>query len=122
MASLPAQKPITIYQGDTFDLVLRLRAKTATGGRGSYMDLTGCVGQAEIRETTSSTTVLATFDVEVPTQEDVNLGVVSLQLTPEQTAAIAVTSAVWDFQLTFPDDSVRTVLYGPVTVWNQVTR
>lgn len=121
MASLPAEKPIIIYQGDTWDMRFRLRAKTASGGRGAYLDLTGCTVTGQIRESEVSV-VLADIQCFIVDQIGDSVGVVNLYLSPEQTADLAVSSAVWDFQVTFPDDAVRTIVRGPVTIWKEVTR
>lgn len=113
---LPVSKNITVYQGDTFDLVFRLRNPDTSEGPGSYIDLTGCTAKAQVRSTEIDPTVLAEF---TPTVDGVN-GQVSLRLSSTQTAGLA--AGVWDVQLTFPDGTIKTYLKGTVTVVKEVTR
>lgn len=121
----PATYDLTIYQGDTFRLPLRLRTQNPDGTFGDYIDLTGSTVKAQVRATTFATDVLAEFTAELLDQTVVDTkGSVLLSLDPTTTAGLLTNGApgVWDVQITFADGSVKTYLRGSVTVVPQVTR
>lgn len=116
--ALPAQKNITIYQGDTYELIFRLKDTN-----GDYVNLTGCTAKSQIRATASTGTVAAEFTATILTQSGATLGGVSLTLSAATTGALSLTTpGVWDVQLTWPDNTVRTYLAGTVTLTREVTR
>lgn len=115
---VPATYNITIYQGDDFELPVRLREADTN----AYQDLTGRTGRAQIRPSKDSTTILASFTVTILDQT-LARGSFLLTLTPTQTAALPLTGGVWDVELRNADASwVRTPLAGAVTVLAEVTR
>lgn len=114
---IPANYPITVYQGDDFDLVFRIK-----NNLGEYLNLTGYTARAQIRESFDGPDVLAQFSAAIADQIASPGGVI-LALTPAQTTALPRSGGVWDVQL---EDSfrteIRTYLAGRVTVLEQVTR
>lgn len=121
----PAQYDIQLYRGDFFELTLRLREGTLSGGGyvpGNYLDLTGWEApMAQIRATEDATTILASFTTEVLNQTTTP-GAVRLFLTPADTGTLPAAAAVWDVQLTDPESRVYTYLRGKVTITKDVTR
>ena len=118
---VPATRDITIYQGDTYTLQFRVRNLNTDGTPGTYVDLTGCTPKAQIRTSTSATTVLAEFTATLADQTTTPGGV-TLSLTAAQTAALTYGTAVWDAQVTYPSTAVQTFLQGKVTLIYEVTR
>lgn len=119
----PAIKDLDVYQGDTFELEVRLRDINADGTLGAYIDLTGSTIAAQARAT-KATAVLATFGVTIWDQTDPDLrGGLTLTLTNTQTAALpGDTSVLWDMQRTDSQGRVRTLLAGRVLLTGEVTR
>lgn len=118
----PATQNIEIYKGDDFSIFFRIREKLANGDPGSYVDLTGAVGKAQIRQTEDTATVAAEFTVTIGDQV-ATPGSVLCTLTGAVTGALSITSpAKWDVQLTHADGKVRTYLAGSVTLIKEVTR
>ena len=112
----PAQKDITLYRGDTYELFARIK-----DGSGVYRDLTGWVGLAQYRATVDDSTVLATFSVVLGNQTTAP-GSFFMRLTDTVTAALTVLSGVYDLQFTFPDGTKGTYMAGKVTVTKDVSR
>lgn len=118
---LPAERQLAIYQGDSFLLPLRLRLREIDGTPGDYIDLTDAEAKAEIREIDGDN-LLAEFTCEILDQTDLDLiGSVTLSLTSLQTTELVAGRSRWDFQITFPDEFVRTYLAGKVIVSGEVT-
>lgn len=117
MSSLPGKLDITIQQGDSFDLPLKIRTKLADQST-VPVDLTGHVGKAQIRASTVATEVMAEFTVTIT---DGAQGELTASLTPGQTTAITG-NGVWDLETTAPDGEVRTWVGGNVTLLKEVTR
>jgi hypothetical protein len=107
---------LVLYQGDDFELVFRLKNK----GTGTPINITGCTPKADIKITASDTTVKASFGASILDATD---GTVKLVLTGTQTAALAAgTALVYDAQLKWPDNKVKTYLSGTIAVLPEVTR
>lgn len=115
---LPVSKNISLYQGDSFDMKLRLRSMDSLGQPSNPIDLTGATAIAQIRDTAAASSVLTSFTITIPTSTEV--GMVYLSLSPTQTASL--TKGVYDLQITFADNSVRTLLAGSITVTPDVSR
>ncbi len=114
---IPATYPITIFQGDDFDLIFRIK-----NDAGEYLDLTGFFPAAQIRASVDSPDVLAQFSATLSNQT-VSPGGVILALTPAQTDELPASGGVWDVQLENSiRTEIRTYLSGRVTVIEQVTR
>lgn len=121
----PATHDITIYRGDNFELFVRLREKTWSAGTntfvpGAYIDLTGQVGKAQLRETEDSSTVSAEFAVTLGNQSTTP-GSAYMRLTAVQTAGITITSGKYDLQFTLAGETL-TYLKGNVTITKDVSR
>lgn len=121
---IPANLDITIYRGDDYSLIFRLRDSVT----GAYTNLTGYAANAQIRAEALSDTVLATFTSTVLDQT-ATPGGVRLTLAPTVTAGLPLSGGVWDVEVydiattTSPGrTSVRTPLAGTVTVLPEVTR
>lgn len=128
---IPAPKDITIQQGDTFQLLFRVRSQVwdSTLGKwvpGPYVNLTGATPKAQIRATAASTTVIAELTGVVLDQMITEtLGGVLFSLTSSQTLSLVPTTTakyVYDAELTLADGTVNTYLSGKVTVKPGVTR
>jgi hypothetical protein len=119
----PAPLDITIYQGDTFELPLRMREVLANGTLGDYIDLTGSTIKAQVRATKAGS-VLAEFVYTPADQTDAaTKGAYVLSLSHAVTAALSADSVGgWDAQITYPDGKVRTLLRGKVDVEGEWTR
>lgn len=116
----PATYALEIYQGDTFEVTVRLRT-VVNGTPDAYMNLTGYTGKAQVRETIAAPTPAAEFAVTVLDQV-ATPGGVKIALTAAETAAIPVKAHVWDLQLTSGAGATRTWLKGDVTIIGEVTR
>lgn len=110
----PARHDLRLYRGDTFVLPVRLW-EDAVGG--TAVDLTGAVARAEIRDVPSGG-LLATFvaNVTLPNAIDLTLLASSWDTFP------ARSSAVWDLEVTYPGDDVRTYLAGTVSIAGDATQ
>jgi len=107
---------LVFYQGDDYELVFRLKNK----GTGTPVNLTGAVPKADIRITPPDTTVKVSFTATLLSPTD---GTVRLALTGTQTAALAAGQPlVYDAQLKWPDNKVKTYLAGTINVLPEVTR
>lgn len=116
----PATFDIELYQGDSYDLFFRVKARDNTGSL-VYQDLTGCTAKAQIRPNAASTTVSVEMSATISDQTTLTGGVL-LHITAVQSAALTITNGVWDVQITYPSGDVRTVLAGTVIVTAEVTR
>lgn len=107
---------IVIYQGDDFELVFRLRDK----GTGLPTNITGCVPKSDLKIAPTDNTPKASFTATLKNPTD---GTVSLVLTATQTAALAAgVNLVYDAQLKWPDNKIKTYLTGTVVILPEVTR
>lgn len=87
------------------------------------VDLAGFTARAQIREAQSSPTAILNLTTE-------NGGIVidnatrtiTLVLTPTQTAALSVTSAVYDLEMVSGTGDVSRIAYGAVTLSQEITR
>lgn len=120
--ALPVGKNLSIYKGDSYAFTFRLRARDLDGTPGEYVNLTGCTAKAQIRATEDSSTVIAEFDTEIPTQSGDDLGRVNISLPSATTGGAGFVNGKWDVQITFTDGTVKTYLAGSVTVTKEVTR
>lgn len=103
-------QPLNIYQGDDFNAVVNLSHD------GTPVDLTGYTAAAQIKRTSSDTTVVATLSATV----DATFSRVTLALSHTVTATLTGTYW-WDLQLTSSTGSISTPLYGPVYTKAQTT-
>lgn len=124
----PAELDLTddraIMQGDSYEMTV-----TVSGSLYATTDFsaTGWVFAASLRPGfpgNTATPVAGEVEFAVDVDDDtVGTAVVTLSLTPAQTAALAWRSKwVWDFQVTDPSGDVLTLIRGTsVTVLPQVT-
>lgn len=112
----PAANNITIYQGDTFELIIRLKDST-----NAYVNLTGATPKSQIRANTATSTVMAEFTAALLTQSGSTLGGFKLSLTASQTTGLTG-NGFYDAQITWPDGSVKTYVAGSVTLIPEITR
>jgi hypothetical protein len=116
---LPATDNITAYRGDTVREVRHFVIPDTDPVE--YYDPTGCTPTAQVRTSTTAD-VLYTLACEliVGADEFDPSGVV-MEIEAGVTDD-APAKAVWDYQLEFPDGSVRTFGKGTVKFSGQVTR
>lgn len=108
---LPANYDLVLYKGDYFSMSL-----TFKNPDDSPMNLNGYTAQCSIR---SGIGASESFDAELtitPLQ-----GKVDVLWPSSVTSTMAAGDFVWDFQLTNPDDNVRTYFAGDVKVYGEVT-
>lgn len=109
---------ITIEQGATFQLAVTLRDDL-----GALLDLTGYSGRMQIRQSVSSSTVLAELTsangrvVITPAS-----GLVELNLEASATSALPASSLVYDLELESSGGFVLRALQGAITIDPEVTR
>jgi hypothetical protein len=116
----PAKFDPEIYQGDSWDLFFRVKARDA-GGNLVYQDLTGSTAKAQFRVAASATTILAELTCTLSDQVATTGGVL-VRLSPAQSAGLVPGNAKWDCEISYPNGDKRTVLAGDVTVTAEVTR
>lgn len=100
-----------IEQGSTFSMTI-----TITDENGAVYALTGATAAAILRETYASS---AHTDFTCSVAE--STGVITVSLTAAETAAITITSGVWDIELT-EGTTVTRLLQGTVEISPEVTK
>ena len=105
---------LLIEQGTTWSVTVTLKKTNQ-----SPFDLTGYTGRCQIRKTYTSTNILASPTVTIPSGTD---GKVVLSLTEAQTSSLPDTYAVYDVELVAPNGDVTRILQGKVKVSLEVTR
>lgn len=112
---------LNIKKGDTFILDI-----TYKDSDGNAIDLTGARVRMHIRETISSTTTLLVFDTDLingsATIVDAVAGTIQIKATAVETAALAVSLAVYDLEIIDSGGEVTTILEGDVAIKDEVTR
>jgi hypothetical protein len=122
---IPAQCDISLYRGDDFSLLVRLRSSIWDNYQqkfvpGPYVNLTGWTGKAQVRPSEDSPTVITEFQVIVLDQTQL-VGGVQLMLADEQSSLITV-GGTWDMQLTDTTDWVATYLKGNIILIKDVSK
>lgn len=112
--SAPGTYNLTVYRGDTLVLDVVLTDTTT----GLVLDLTGYSALAQIRATADAASADASLAAVLTPAE----GKVTLTLSAAASAALTITTGVWDLQLTDGSGVVRTYLAGSVTVTPDVSR
>lgn len=109
-----AAKRVTleIYQGDDY-----FGKTTVANGTPTPPNLTGYVARAQVRA--SFADKAPEVVVEIITWIEGNI--IRLNIPRAQTKTMSG-SYLWDLQLTRPDATVTTILWGPVVVQNEITR
>jgi LEA14-like dessication related protein len=108
---LPANYDLVLYKGDYFSMTL-----TFKNPDDSPMDLTGYTAQCSIRATIGAAEGFAAELTITPLQ-----GKVDVLFPSSITSDLSAGDYVWDFQLTNPDDNVRTYFAGDVKVYGEIT-
>ena len=111
---MAATRDITIYQGDTYGHVITI---TDDATPPVATDVTGRTFAAQLRRYADSTTIAATFAVDMT---DAATGIVQLSLTATQTAALTGPYAFDVHMIT--GSSVLTLFAGECLVTAEVTR
>ena len=108
---------ITINQGENYDLTA-----TLTDANGTPVNITGYALRGKVRYSYGSTGVLVDLE---PSVINATGGVINFTLTPEETAALPITVAVYDIERYIsgqsPETTVSRVLQGSVTVTPEAT-
>ena len=107
----PKRHNLSIYKGSTYQQGFKFTQN------GDIYPLTGYTAKAEIKPTAKSNVLTSSFTCTVSPAE----GLITITLTAEQTAAIAVGNYEWDLKTTDGDGVVRYFLFGNVEVWGRVT-
>jgi hypothetical protein len=107
----PGQYDLAVYRGDSYQWRFTLWQDAAMTGP---VDLTGGAVEAEIRDKSAGTlvTVMA-CTVTLPNVIDVVL--------PSDDSHLLPAKGVWDLQVTYPGEIVRTYVAGRVVVTADVT-
>jgi len=108
----PASRNIVVYRGDSYTHAVVLTTDGTTA-----VNITGRTYAAQVRTTTESSDVVATFT----TANGGSNGTVTLTLAAATTAALTPGSYVWDLQET-NGANPTTLLAGACSVQGDVTR
>ena len=109
-----ARYDLVIDQGSDFAIEFTVNES------GSAKNLTGYTARAQLRPTKSSSTLTATFTCGIPTPAN---GKISMSLTNGTTAGLAAGRFFYDLEIfTVSDTLVQRLLFGEVTVTQEVTR
>lgn len=106
------QADLRVYQGDTYN-----GAAEITNADGTPAVLTGYTAAAQIRADVADTAAAVVTDIVTLIVNNM----VNLSIPPAVTQSMRG-YYVWDLELTAPDTTVTTVLYGRVIVIPDVTR
>ncbi len=108
---------ITINQGENYDLTA-----TLTNTNGTPVNISGYALRGKVRYSYGSTGILVNLE---PSVVNATGGVINFTLTPEETAALPITVAVYDIERYVsgqsPETVVSRVLQGSVTVTPEAT-
>ena len=109
-----ARYDLVIDQGSDFAIEFTVNES------GSAKNLTGYTARAQLRPTKSSSTLTATFTCGIPVPAN---GKISMSLTNGTTAGLAAGRFFYDLEIfTASDTLVQRLLFGEVTVTQEVTR
>lgn len=107
--------PLTIEQGSTFQKQFRWKVD------GQVMNLTGYTAKMQLRRSHSSPVVFELSTTNNRILLGGNTGVVSLELTPQETSSIPAGNFVYDLEVSF-GSVVRKLIRGTVVVIAEVTQ
>ena len=109
-----ARYDLVIDQGSDFAIEFTVNES------GSAKNLSGYTARAQLRPTKSSSTLTATFVCSIPTPSN---GKISMTLTNTITAGLAAGRYFYDLEIfTSSDTLVQRLLFGEVTITQEVTR
>jgi hypothetical protein len=106
--------PLTIEQGATFQMQFRWKVD------GVIMNLTGALAKMQLRRSPKSAVVFELNNLNSRILLGGNNGIVSLELTPEETSSIPAGNFVYDLEITL-GATVRKLIRGTVVVVSEVT-
>jgi len=111
---MPANYAPVVYQGDNFLMPMTL--VNADPGE-TPIDITGWTFQGDIKPFLGSPTTLASFTINIVSAVD---GELAASLSPAQTVLLPQ-NCVYDIEATKADLTIETLLFGRITVLQQVT-
>lgn len=105
--------PLALYRGDTYGWQFRVWEDTPGG---IPTDLTGVIAAAQVRDRPGGSRLIElACDVAAP-------NMVNVVLSVDAWGTVELSRGSWDLELTYPGGSVITIVAGPVTVTQDVTR
>ena len=116
----PAHIDLDVYKGSTFVKIIQWK----TGDPALAVNLTGCTARMQIRKAVNDPTVLDTLTTEngkIVIHEPLN-GKFKISIPANVSTAYTFTSAVYDLEIVFVDQSVVRVIEGCVYAVPEVTR
>ena len=116
----PAHIDLDVYKGSTFVKIIQWK----TGIPQTAVNLTGCTARMQIRKAVNDTTVLDTLTTEngrIQIHEPLN-GKFKINIAAAISTAYTFTSAVYDLEIIFTDQSIVRVIEGCVYAVPEVTR
>lgn len=116
----PAHIDLDVYKGSTFVKIIQWK----TGIPQTAVNLTGCTARMQIRKAVNDTTVLDTLTTEngrIQIHEPLN-GKFKINIAATISTAYTFTSAVYDLEIIFTDQSIVRVIEGCVYAVPEVTR
>lgn len=116
----PAHVDLDIYKGSTFVKIIQWK----TGTPPVAVNLTGCTARMQLRKAVNDTTVLDTLTTEngkLIIHEPLN-GKFKIVIAAEVSSTYTFTSAVYDLEIIFADQTVTRVIEGCLTAAPEVTR
>lgn len=120
---MPAGKyRLIIEKGATLDPEFVWSTKDANGVK-TPVNLTGYEARAQVRPNAASAVI--SLDMTTGNGRIVlggEAGTIALNVPPDVTAALTITTGEWDLELVSPSGRVKRLLKGPVQVDPEVTR
>jgi hypothetical protein len=116
----PANLDLAVYKGSTFSKLIQWK----TGATPVAVNLTGCTARMQIRKAVNDTTILDTLTTEngkIVIHEPLN-GKFKIIISAATSTAYTFTSAVYDLEIVFTDQTVTRVIEGCITAAPEVTR
>ncbi|MFT0547505.1 hypothetical protein ACMHYO_14380 [Allopusillimonas ginsengisoli] len=105
MIEATLDSPLEIKQGDTFHLEILWN-----DSEGVPVDMTGCEARMQLRRTPG-----APIALDMSTQNGritLGLGSITLDVSAQDMQGVTAPSGVFDLQIEYPDDRVKTILGG----------
>jgi hypothetical protein len=116
----PAHIDLEIYKGSTFVKIIQWK----TGDPVVAVNLTNCTARMQIRKSVNDTNILDSLTTEnskLVIHEPLN-GKFKITIPASTSSAYAFTSAVYDLEIVFTDQTVVRVIEGSLIAIPEVTR
>lgn len=116
----PAHIDLEVFKGSTFVKIIQWK----TGAPSLAVNLTGCTARMQIRKAVNDTAVLDTLTTEngkIMIHEALD-GKFKIIISAAVSSAYTFTSAVYDLEIVFTDQSVSRVIEGCIYAVPEVTR